>query len=154
MARLRIGGITAAASPRLRIGGVSASGALAAAPRLRVGGISASGAVALVVNPILDQVNVEPESVVSLTASLASGDAADSWAWRRIFGPDIGIVGTGSSVSFSAPSAIDGASVTVGVRATQAGVQSAEVTATIVVLPQTEWLWGGAGWIPHVETWS
>lgn len=109
------------------------------------------GAPAVIVNPLPDLANVEPESTVTITATLVGGGTADTWTWRRISGPAIGLFGTGPSVSFPAPSVIDGGTLVIGVTATLAGITSTEDTFSITVLPQTEWLWTGTGWIPNVE---
>lgn len=132
----------------------SATGTVLTSAHVRWLSSSATGTAAVVVNPLPDLGNVEPESTVSVTASLVGGGAADSWAWRRVSGPTIGIITAGASASFTAPSVLAGTSVVVGVTATVGATTSPEDTFTVTVLPQTEWWWTGTGWIPQVETWA
>lgn len=122
--------------------------------RVRWGRTLVSGTAAVVVNPIPDQTNLEPESTVTITASLLGGGTADSWVWRVVSGPAVTIVGTGPSVTIAAPSDMSGASVVIGVKATVGVLQSAEVTTTITSLPQTDWWWSGTDWLPRTTQWS
>jgi hypothetical protein len=121
---------------------------------VRWGRTLVSGTAAVVVNPIPDQTNLEPESTVTITASLLGGGTADSWVWRVVSGPAVTIVGTGPSVTIAAPSDMSGASVVIGVKATVGVLQSAEVTTTITSLPQTDWWWSGTDWLPRTTQWS
>jgi hypothetical protein len=113
-----------------------------------------TGSPAVIVNALPDLANVEPESTITVTATLVGGGTADTWTWRRVSGPTIGIIGTGATVTFTAPSDINGATVVVGVTATIDATTSPERTFTVNVLAQTEWWWTGTGWIPQVETWA
>lgn len=141
-------------APKGRIYRAQFSGSLPAAPKGRIYNAQFSGTAGVTVNALAPLTNVEPESTVALSASLVDGSTPDSWAWRSVSGPAVGIVGTGATVTIAAPSDINGATVVVGVRASKSGVLSPEVTCSISVLPQTEWLWADTGWVPHVETWS
>jgi hypothetical protein len=145
---------TSARSRVVRITGDGAAAAPAAPPRSRIFRVTGSGAAGVAVAPLADITNVEPESTVTLTAALVGGGTADSWTWRRVSGANIGIASTGATVTFPAPSDINGTSVVVGVRATVGGIQSPEATCNVTVLPQLGWWWDPAGWIPAVTTWA
>jgi hypothetical protein len=144
----RISGTGSVEVPRGRVHRISSSGAPAAAPRGRVHRVRSSGVAALAVEPIAGQ-QVPGGALVALTASLEGGQVADSWAWRRISGPAIGIEGTGATRTFRAPSIMPPANqtVVVGVTATVGGVTSVERTVEIVVMPQLKWFWTGAAWV-------
>lgn len=113
-----------------------------------------TGTASVLVSVIADYDNVEPETNLAITATLQGGGSADSWTWRRVSGAAIGINGTGASVSFLAPSDINGTSVVVGVTATVGPTTSPEETFTVTVLPQTEWWWTGSAWTPRTEVWT
>jgi hypothetical protein len=130
-----------------------ASGAAAASPKLRWIRSEAGGALAVIVAPITSQSGLEPETVVTISASLVGGGTADSWTWRPVSGASVGINGTGATVTVAAPSDINGASTVIGVRATKDGITSPEATMVVQVLPQTEWLWAGSSWLPNVVVW-
>lgn len=132
-------GTAPASAPKGRVFRVAAVGT---APASRVGRVfraAMSGTASVVVLPIADR-TVEPMSTVSLTAVLSSGFAADSYTWRQVSGPTVSFAGTGASRSFTAPSAMAGATVVIGVRATVGGTTSAERTFTVNVLPQIVWM--------------
>lgn len=110
-----------------------------------------SGTAGVLVAPLAGQ-TVEPESTVTVSASLLTAGPADSWSFRRVSGPSIGISGTGASRTFAAPSqdapvnpAVppQPSTVVVGVTATKDGVTSAERTCAVTIMPQTRWVWNG-----------
>lgn len=141
-------------SPRIQWGLATLEGTASQRPRLRWGGAAVDGVAAVVVAPIPNRSNVEPESTLTITAALQDGGTADSWTWRPVSGPAVGITGTGPTVQLVAPSHIDGTTVVLGVQAAVGSTKSSEVTITLNVLPQTEWWWIGSGWIPRTETWT
>lgn len=134
--------------PRLRVHGASFTGAAPVVPKLRIHGAGLAGAAAVVVNALAPQV-AEPESTVTVTGSLVGGGAADSWTFRPISGPSIGLTVAGASATFTAPSTKppSGAVVVVGVTATLDGTTSAEQTCTITLLPQVRWAWTGSAFV-------
>lgn len=135
--------LSGTANIKVRLGRAELSGTAAIVPKVRYGRLDLAGTAAVLVVPLQPQ-TVEPESTVNLAAGLVGGGSADSWAWRPISGPSIGILGSGATVSFKAPSAMPpGTSVVVGVRATVSGTQSPEQTVTITILPQLQWYWTG-----------
>lgn len=155
MPRLRVVRATGSSPTalKLRVTRVTGSGPVPVAQQLRVTRVTGSGALAIVVNPLPNWTGVEPESDLTITASLLGGLVADSWTWRIVTGT-AAINGTGDTVIITAPSHINGTTITVGVTGTKDAVTSAEVTFTVAVLPQTEWWWTGTAWIPHIEAWS
>ena len=78
-------------------------------------------------------------TLVEITALLVGGTPADTYIWRQISGPAVSFLGTGHTRSFTAPSALNGAVVVIGVRASVGGTTSPEVTVTITSLPQLVW---------------
>lgn len=156
MARSRVARVTGLTlvPPKSRVLKVSGTGSVVVTPKSRVLKVTGSGAVAVVVNPLPNLTDLEPESLVTVTASLASGVTADSWAWRVVSGPAATIFGVGAAVQITAPSNINGAVVTIGTRATLDSVQSPEVTFTLTVLPQAEWWWSDTAWTPAVDLWE
>lgn len=132
---------------------------------------SSEGNTAVVIAPIATRSNLEPETVVVIPATLQAG-TADLWTWRRVSGPAVSIATNGPTATVTAPSDINGATLVLGVTATVNGVAgdnyvdgfsdsygasntvSPEVTATLNVLPQTEWWWTGTAWVPRIEVWD
>jgi hypothetical protein len=156
MAKVRIGRLELsqpATAPKVRWGRATLEGTAPSTPKVRVGRLELIGTISVVVNPIPDQV-VEPETIVTVgPVSLASG-TADSYAWRRISGPAITLVGAAGSNTrtFTAPSyQVSGtpasAVIVLGVTATLNSVTSAERTVTITVLTQTIWDYIGGSWV-------
>lgn len=144
---------TAPTPPKLRAVRHGLTGGTVTTPKLRAVRHGLTGGQAVIVTPLPSYTGVEPGTALNLTASLVGGGAADSWFWRVVSGV-AGISGTGASVTVTAPSDINGTTATIGVTATVAGVTSAEVTSTVSALPQLDWFWGGAGWLPQFESWS
>jgi hypothetical protein len=140
-------------NPKVRWGRSGLEGSVPLVPKVRWGRSAVTGAAAVVVAALPDQ-TVEPESTVTIAASLLGGGAADSWTFRRVSGPSIGIAGTGASRTFTAPSAMPpaGATVVIGVTATLDGVTSPERTCTITVLPQVSWVWNGTTFVGAKHT--
>nr|WP_167405787.1 hypothetical protein [Sphaerisporangium cinnabarinum] len=140
-------------APKLRIHALSISGVAPLAPRLRIHGAAMTGPAAVLLSALPDQ-TVEPESTVTIAASLVGGGSPDSWTFRRVSGPSVGISGTGATRTFTAPSAMPpaGASVVIGVTATIGGVTSPERTCTITVLPQVSWVWTGTEFVGSRKT--
>ncbi len=148
--RLRVYGVSgdgeeSATRPTLKVFGVTGSGAAVTARKLRVFAASGSGTTALTVAPLTDLSGVEPESTVSITATMQLGTAT-SWAWRQISGPAVSLVGSGATVTFVAPSSVTVATVVLGVIASSASVSSVERTVSVQVYPQTVWNYSAGVW--------
>lgn len=134
---------------KVRWGRSEVSGAAAASPTVRWGRSEASGAAAAILNPLTPLVDVEPLSTVTLTATLATGSATpDSYVWRRVSGAAVALSGTGATITFPAPAAMDGATVVIGVSGLIGGAQGPERTVQITTLPQIRWEPTTAGWVP------
>lgn len=131
--------------PTLRVFKASGSGAAITLRKLDVFAVSGSGVTALTVAPLSDMSGVEPESVVSITATMQLGTAT-SWAWRQISGPPVSLIGSGATVTFTAPSSVTTATVVLGVIASSSSVSSLERTVSVQVLPQTLWNYIGGSW--------
>jgi hypothetical protein len=108
--------------------------------------VAYSPAVAL--NPLNDS-TVEPGTVVTLSAVLTEGGAADSYSWRVVSGTSVTLTGYGASRTFIAPSVMppSGTAVIIGVTATKNGSTSQEVTATVTVPPQIRWTYHNGAWV-------
>ena len=141
------------ATPKVRDYRLDFQGSALSIPKVRDYRLDLSGAAAVIVAVLPDQ-TVEPESTVTIAASLLGGGAADSWNVRRVSGPSIGIAGSGATRTFTAPSAMPpaGATVVIGVTATLDGVTSPERTCTITVLPQVSWVWNGTTFVGAKHT--
>ena len=140
------------AVPKIRWGRVLSDGtAPAANPKIRWGRVASDGVASVTVAAIASIVDIEPGTLVTITASLVGGGAADSWTWRPISGPSVGITGTGETVTVVAPSHLDGCTVVIGVRATKDGTVSPERSITLTVLPQLSWRWTGTTLVPRVR---
>lgn len=150
MAKLRWGRHALEVLPgvKLRWSRHTLEGTASTGSKLRWGRHALEGTAGVFVNSIAAQ-TVEPETTVTLTASLAGGGTPDSWTWRRVSGPAVTLVGTGATRQFIAPSGMPpaGATVVVGVIATVAGTSSAEATVMITVLPQLRWQYEGGAWV-------
>jgi hypothetical protein len=77
-----------------------------------------------------DQVNVEPWSTVTLTATSSSGSAT----WSRVSGPNATLTGTGLTRTYTAPAAFNAAQATVW----QATNGTASDQMSVTYLPATE----------------
>lgn len=145
------------AKPRVRWGRSGLEGSVPVVPKVRWARSAMAGAAAVVVAALPDQ-TVEPETTVTIAASLLGGGAADSWAFRPVPGSGrttaIGLSGSGAARTFTAPSAMPpaGATVVIGVTATLDGVTSPERTCTITVLPQVSWVWNGTTFVGAKHT--
>lgn len=149
MAALRWGRAgLASEGPKLRVGRAGVDGTAAVTPKLRVGRAGVTGTAAVLVAALAPQ-TVEPETLVSLTASLVGGGSADSWTWRVVTGMPVSFSGTGASREFIAPSTLPpgGGTTVIGVRATVGGTTSPEVTVTITLRPQLSWQYNGTQWV-------
>lgn len=138
-----------ATPPKVRIYRAESAGAVAAAGKVRVYRAESAGTAGVVVAPMASQ-TVEPEALMTVTASLVGGGAADSWLWRRVSGPALSTFSSAGAVAtLRTPSAMPpGTTVVLGARAVVGSVTSAEVTVTLDVLPQTEWSRvPGANWV-------
>lgn len=144
-------------NPKVRWGRSGLEGSVPLVPKVRWGRSAVTGAAAVVVAALPDQ-TVEPESTVTVAASLLGGGAADSWSFRPVPGSGrttaIGLSGSGATRTFTAPSAMPpaGATVVIGVTATLDGVTSPERTCTITVLPQVSWVWNGTTFVGAKHT--
>lgn len=131
-------GTAPSGGPKLRVYRAAAVGTLPVSGKLRVYRERIAGTVAVVLAAIPDR-TVEPMTSVEVTALLTSGTPGDSYTWRQVSGPTVSFFGTGHTRSFTAPSALDGAVVVLGVRTTVGGTLSPEVLVTINVRPQIVW---------------
>lgn len=136
---------TPALPPKLRVHRLELSGSAPA--KLRVHRLALSGDVAVVVQPFVTR-TVEPGQSVTLTAVLASSLTADTYVWTQLAGPPVTLTGLGASTVFVAPSDAAGTTVQFGVVATIDGVSSAQVVASVDVLPEIEWRATASGWKP------
>lgn len=75
---------------------------------------------------------VESLTTTSVTASSAS--TVTTWTWRQISGPTVTLTGTGATRSFVTPADPAGATVVLGVTASNPDGTSSEQTATVNVL--------------------
>lgn len=137
--------------PKVRWGRSGLEGTHVLAPKVRWARVAVEGTAAVIVSPLAAQA-VEPESVVTVAAALSTTGPADSWTFRRVSGPTIGIQGSGATRTFIAPSqdaptnpAVppQSSTVVIGVTATKDGTTSAERTCTVTIMPQTQWVWNG-----------
>ncbi len=133
---------------KLRVYAASLSGGAPTTAKLRIYKASLIGAAAVVVDTIAAR-TVEPEVTVTLNALLKDRSTPDSWTWRVVSGPTTTLTPVNNSVSFVAPSTMpdDDGILTIGVRATQDSVLSAEVTVDITVQPQVRWQYVGGNWV-------
>lgn len=136
--RAAVTGVAPAAAPRGRVYRSAIVGTLPAARKGRVYRSRIKGTAAVVLAAIPAR-TVEPMSSVEITALLVGGTPAESYIWRQVSGPAVSFIGTGHTRSFTAPSAIDGTSVVIGVRAAVGGTTSDEQTVTVTVRPQLVW---------------
>lgn len=148
------GGQNTPASPHVRWYEAGGTGTAPASSRVRWYEAGGNGTAAVKVTPLPDLSNVEPGTTVTVTAALAGGGSADSWNWRVVSGPATGLFATGATITFTAPSDINGTSLVIGVTATIGPTTSTEDTFTVTALPQTEWYWTGTGWLPRVDVWA
>lgn len=141
------------ATPKVRWGHSGLVGTVVEVPTVRWGHVGLVGAAAVVVQPFAD-VTVEPESTVTITASLAGGGTADSWTFRRVSGPSVGILGSGATRTLTAPSTAPpaGGVLVIGVQATLDGTTSPERLHTINLLPQVSWVWNGEAFVGAPRT--
>jgi hypothetical protein len=152
MPTLRVYRVTAAspaAPPKLRVYKVSATGTAPSAPKLRVYKVSATGVVAPVLNP-LPNLLIEPMTAGNtVTATTALGSSVpDGYSWRVISGGPMTLVGTWDTITFTtpAPPPPNQQVITIGVKATTAGTDSAEQTFTVTVPVQLNWTYVGGVW--------
>lgn len=134
-----VAGTAPAAAPAARIYRAAVVGTVPATVRGRLYAARIVGTAAVILASIPDR-TVEPGSKVEITALLIGGTPALSYTWRQISGPPVTFTGTGHSRSFTAPSALDGVAIVVGVRATVGGTTSEESAVTITALPQIVWI--------------
>ena len=140
--------------PRHRVLKLSGVGDAVAPPRHRVLKVAGAGTTSVTLNPFTNLTDVEPETVLSITATMSDGSAADAYTWRQISGPAVALMGTGATRVFRAPSQLNGSlapvasSVVLGVTATVDGVTSPERTITVGVLPQLRWYRSAGQWLP------
>lgn len=131
----------------VRWGRADFEGTAPASTKVRWGRADFDGVAAVVLAPLTD-LTVEPESFVTLTTTVTSGQTADAWTWRRISGPAVTLTGTGGTRTLYAPSAMppSGATVVIGVTATASGITSPERTVTVTARPQLSWQWQSGAW--------
>lgn len=137
--------------PKARIYRAAMAGSALLRPKARIYRAAMQGTRAVVVASIAAR-TVDPGVLVSITAALVGGEAADSWTWRPVSGPAVGLAAPGATCTFTSPSAVDAqrapmaTTVVLGVRATIGNVQSPEVLVTVNVLPQLVWTHDGSAY--------
>lgn len=154
MVTVRVGSVALkqSADPKVRVGRIALTGTVPSSPKVRVGRVALTGTANISIAPFAP-VTAEPESTVTLTATLTEGGVADSYTWRRVSGPAVTFVGSGDTRAFAAPSAMPpGAEVVIGVTATVGGVTSPERTVTVTVLPQLRWNYQAGAWVGRRPT--
>lgn len=134
-------------APKVRWGRADFEGTAVVVPKVRWGRADFEGVAAVLIAPIPNQSNVEPETLITVTTSVTSGHTADSWTWRRISGPTVTLTGTGGTRTFYAPSGMTGTTLVLGVTATAGGVTSPEQTVTVTTLPQVSWHYSAGTWV-------
>lgn len=123
-------------------------------PKGRVYRAQMTGTAGIGIVPFTD-LAVEPLTPLTLTATLAAGSATpSSYTWRVVSGSPVSIVGTGASVTVTAPACTPGvgsgpiaAFTVIGVRGTSGSVVSPEVTCRIDSPPHQWWQPTPAGFI-------
>jgi len=139
--------------PKVRWGRSEFEGTAPVTPKVRWGRSEFEGVTLLALEPFTDLVDVEPETIVTLTANVSAG-TPDFFTWRQISGPTVSFSGSGGTRSFRAPSAMNGSlapipvTVVVGVTATSGSTTSPERTVSVSVLPQTRWYRSAGQWLP------
>lgn len=157
MAALRVvklSGVGTSTALKLRVVKLSGTGT-AFSQKLRVVKLSGVGGGGVVVSPILDWPDIEPGRVVTQTAVLGqTATSTVTWTWVQVSGPTVTLTPNGPAVTFTAPSVVPGVDGTIvlGVTATVGGTDSAQVTATFLILAQTRWAWNGSTWIGATPT--
>ena len=142
--------------PRLRAARIGLTGPVVTVPRLRAARIGLTGPVAVIVTPP-SALTAEPETLVTLTPTLAGGQVGDTWTVRVVSGPapTSGPNLAAGVVTLRTPSIWppNSQALVIGYRATKDGITSAEATTTITVLPQTDWsrVHGGT-WVGATRT--
>jgi hypothetical protein len=137
--------------PKLRAAKITASGS-GRNPVLRVARFGALGGNKPILQPFADR-TVEAYDVVTLTAlKTPLSDVPDSYAWRQVSGPPTPFSDNGASITFTAPTAVEGAAVVFGVIASLNSQDSLETTATVRALPHLYWVAGASSWIPLTRT--
>lgn len=145
----RVGGSAAAVTPALLLARAGATGTTFSTPALKWARVGGDGVSSVIVNPFATQTAKDAGALVTLTASLVTGDTPDAWTWRVVsVTPSTAVVNltaTGERCEFVAPAAMSAAgvplavTVVLGVTATDTGVTSTEKQVTIPVYPSTEW---------------
>lgn len=135
----RVAFVAPPAAPKGRVHRVAFTGTTPVVQKGRVHRIAFGGNAAVVMTPDTGERTVEPLTPVVLAMELVGGLTADTWTWRQVSGPPVTLFGTGGTRTLTAPAAMDGTTVVIGVRASLAGVSSAERLITIAVLPQIMW---------------
>lgn len=139
--------------PKVRWGRSEFGGSAPVVPKVRWGRSEFAGATLLALDPFTNLTDVEPETIVTLTANVSAG-TPDSYTWRQISGPTVSFTGTGGTRSFRAPSAMNGSlapigvTVVIGCTVTAGSTTSPERTVTISVLPQIRWVRSSGQWLP------
>lgn len=152
MAKLQVyrSAVASVSPPRLRVHRAALAGTANVNPRLRVHRAALAGTGAALLLPIAD-VTTEPEQAVTITAVPAPGaETPTSWTWTQISGPSVALTGAGASRSFRSPSLFPpgNGTVVLGVTGALGASTSPQVTATVTVLPQTDWTRvPGGGWV-------
>lgn len=123
--------------------------------------VSLAATTTLLINPISD-VKTPPLEVCTVTATLNSGEAADSWTFTQTGGPLTTLNQTGNVCTFLAPPSVEGTTVLIAVDATKGGIPASTILARFLVYPQQTWklldatlaaVYGGVpGWVAYKST--
>ena len=126
---------------KIRWGRAELNGTRPVAPKIRWGRAAVTGSASVTLRPFAPQVDVEPQTVITLTAVTFPGSAdPTSYVWRQVSGPAVTFSGSGDTRTFEAPSSMTGGVVVIGVAGVLAGVTGPEQVASITVLPQLSWI--------------
>lgn len=151
MTALRVHALSSQSPPaaaRLRVHRITSAGAAPVTTKLRVHRITSAGVGGIALRPLAD-VATTALAAVTLTADLEVGSAAaTTYTWRHVSGVPAAIIGTGASVTVTAPAGLDGTTTVIGVRASAGSVQSVERLVTITTLPHVWWEPTGTAWRP------
>lgn len=100
------------------------------------------------INPISDT-RAAPFDTVTITGSLVTGQAADSWTFTQTGGPTVPLSGTGNVRTFTAPPTVDGTSILVQLDAVVDGTPADSIIARYLIYPQQKYRLVGTTWYAY-----
>lgn len=136
---------TVAGAPKVRWGRSAVEGSPAATPKVRWGRSAVEGGAEIALLPFTS-ITTEPEVLITLTAVLLGGGAADSYEWTQTSGPTVTLNEDEETCTFIAPSyAVSGvptqAVVVIEATATVGVTTSPAQSVTVTALPQMSWIY-------------